>query len=264
MQAEGCKNPSGSVFDITNGTDDRLTRFFDIDTEAFQIKYDVDPDGDTPVLEIEVRDEDNQRVEETILIVGDESGKENAIEGPGAFRLKILEQDAKYDIIVRECKGNNPADDNNNGGNNDGGSAGDGTTDGTTDTTDTTGVVPAQADTTGTTTGTADPATTDPTATADAAIEDAGVANRDGSFRCESFLHVVRDEDGALRSQYRDGDRDDELIVQRFEQCLEADVLADTIPEGRLPFTGGPSLPFGGGVLLLVTAAVLVGRMIRR
>ena len=135
---------------------------------------------------------------------------------------------------------------------------------------DTTGVVPAQTDdTTGTTTGTgttddtitADTVTTDPAATA----EDAGdAANREGSFRCDSFLHVVRDDDGALRFQYRDGRGDDELIVQRFERCLEADVLANTIPEGRLPFTGGPSLPVGGGALLLVTGAALALRMIRR
>ena len=65
---------------------------------------------------------------------------------------------------------------------------------------------------------------------------------------------------GALRAQYRD----DELIVQRFEQCLSEDVLADTIPDRELPFTGGPSLPIGGGLLLLGAAAVLAGRIIRR
>ncbi len=77
-------------------------------------------------------------------------------------------------------------------------------------------------------------------------------------------MRVVRDDDGTLLRQYRDGNGDDELIVQRFEQCLEAEVLAGTIPEGRLPFTGGPSLPLGGGMLLLVTGALLIGRVIRR
>jgi uncharacterized repeat protein (TIGR01451 family) len=80
------------------------------------------------------------------------------------------------------------------------------------------------------------------------------------AFRCEFFLRVVRDDRGALRDQYRD----DEVVVQRFEQCLSEDVLADTIPDRKLPFTGGPSLPFGGGLLLLVAAVALAGRIIRR
>ena len=122
-------------------------------------------------------------------------------------------------------------------------------------------------------TGIADPATadaTDDTVTEDAVTTDAlegdggGFADREGSFRWDSFLRVVRDEDGALRGQYLDGRGDDELVVQRFEQCLEADVLADTIPDRTLPFTGGPSLPAGGGMLLLVAGAALALRMIRR
>ncbi len=80
------------------------------------------------------------------------------------------------------------------------------------------------------------------------------------AFRCEFFLRAVRDDRGALRDQYVG----DELIVQRFEQCLSEDVLAATIPDRRLPFTGGPLLPFGGGLLLVVAAAVLAGRIIRR
>jgi hypothetical protein len=111
-------------------------------------------------------------------------------------------------------------------------------------------------------------ATVDPVNTASPAAEetDANALNADanrpdsGSFRCDLFLRVVRDDRGALEAQYRD----DELIVQRFEQCLSEDVLADTIPNRNLPFTGGPLLPFGGGLLLVVAAAVLAGRMIRR
>ncbi len=77
-------------------------------------------------------------------------------------------------------------------------------------------------------------------------------------------MRVVRDDDGALRWQYRDNRGDDELIVQRFEQCLEAEVLAGTIPKGELPYTGGPLLPVGGGALLLFTGVALALRMIRR
>ena len=113
--------------------------------------------------------------------------------------------------------------------------------------------------------------TTDPATTAEATAEDttddataADNANRDGSFRCDSFLRVVRDENGALRRQYRDGD--DELIVQRFEQCLEADVLRNTIPNRLLPDTGGaPLLGLAAiGLVSLVAGASVLGAITRR
>ncbi len=108
----------------------------------------------------------------------------------------------------------------------------------------------------------------DPATTADVTADDVGdLANRGGSFRCESFLRVVRDDDGALRRQYRDGQRrsDDELIVQRFEQCLELDVLRGTIPNKRLPDTGGaPLLGLAAlGIASLVAGASVVGAITR-
>ncbi len=121
----------------------------------------------------------------------------------------------------------------------------------------------AQEDTTEeTTTNTADPA-----ATSEATAEDATAADnadRDGSFRCDSFLRVVRDENGALRRQYRDGD--DELVVQRFEQCLEADVLRDTIPNRLLPDTGGaPLLGLAAiGLASMVAGTSVLGAVTRR
>jgi hypothetical protein len=76
------------------------------------------------------------------------------------------------------------------------------------------------------------------------------------AFRCEFFLRAVRDDRGALKRQYQN----DELIVQRFEQCVSGDVLRNTIPNRKLPFTGGMPL-FGlaalGLVSLIVGAAVL-------
>jgi LPXTG-motif cell wall-anchored protein len=127
--------------------------------------------------------------------------------------------------------------------------------------------VAAQETTGETTDTTADPATTDATAdaTADAALED-GTANREGSFRCDSFLRVVRDENGALRGQYRDGRGDDEQIVQLFEQCLEGDILANTIPNRLLPDTGGaPLLGLAAiGLATLVAGASVLGAVTRR
>jgi hypothetical protein len=76
------------------------------------------------------------------------------------------------------------------------------------------------------------------------------------AFRCDFFLRAVRDDRGALRAQYAN----DELIVQRFEQCVSGDVLRDTIPNRKLPFTGGMPL-FGlaalGLVSMIIGAAVL-------
>lgn len=130
-------------------------------------------------------------------------------------------------------------------------------------------VAGAQEETTEeTTTSTADPAaTSEATAeetTADAAAGDD--ANREGSFRCDSFLRVVRDENGALRGQYRDGRGDDELIVQRFERCLEGDVLRNTIPNRLLPDTGGASLLglAALGLASMVAGASVLGAITRR
>src|SRR5215210_4594155 len=58
------------------------------------------------------------------------------------------------------------------------------------------------------------------------------------AFRCDFFLRQVSDYGGTLRHQYRG----DELIVQRFEQCVSGDVLRNTIPNRKLPFTGGMPL----------------------
>ena len=115
--------------------------------------------------------------------------------------------------------------------------------------------------------------TAEPAATSEATAEDTAAdataaddANRDGCFRCDSFLRVVRDENGALRRQYRDGRGDDELVVQRFEQCLEGDVLRNTIPNRLLPDTGGTSLLglAAIGLVSLVAGASVLGAIARR
>lgn len=105
------------------------------------------------------------------------------------------------------------------------------------------------------------------TSTADANLEATTANNADGargtdSFRCEFFLRSVSDDRGALLGQYRG----DELIVQRFEQCLSGDVLLDTIPNRRLPFTGGmPLLGLAAiGLVSLIAGAVVLRAVMRR
>jgi hypothetical protein len=68
--------------------------------------------------------------------------------------------------------------------------------------------------------------------------------------RCDTFVHVVRDDRGNVRQQYQG----DELNVHRIEQCLCKDVLPNTILHNKLPDTGGP-FP----LLVLGLAALTLG-----
>ena len=99
------------------------------------------------------------------------------------------------------------------------------------------------------------------TTTADNNNSNNGRNNAD-AFRCEFFLRQVSDEGGTLRHPYRG----DELIVQRFEQCLSGDVLRNTIPNRRLPFTGGMSLVglAAIGLVFVVVGVALLRAVIRR
>ncbi len=80
--------------------------------------------------------------------------------------------------------------------------------------------------------------------------------NRDADeFRCEFFLHVVRNDRGNVRSQY------DEQITRRFERCLSKDVIPGTIVRRKLPATGGvPLLVLGFPAIALVGAGILLAR----
>jgi hypothetical protein len=106
------------------------------------------------------------------------------------------------------------------------------------------------------------------TSTADANQEartaDSGADGARGadSFRCDFFLRQVSDDRGALLGQYRGN----ELIVQRFEQCLSGDVLVDTIPNRNLPFTGGmPLLGLAAlGLVALIAGAAVLRAVMRR
>ncbi len=182
-------------------------------------------------------------------------------EGPGDFTLKASlrpQNKGTYSITVYDCTKTETSNNNNGGGgNNDGGTS---TDTGTSTGTDTTGASLAQADTTGTTTAETTTANDTLNSLAETTTADNANGSNSDNFRCESFLHVVRDDNGALRNQYRGN----QLVEHRFEQCLSGDVLANTIPNRRLPFTGGPPLPLAGGLLLLVALAVLAGRIIRR
>jgi hypothetical protein len=110
------------------------------------------------------------------------------------------------------------------------------------------------AETTSSASASASPADTT-TSSADAQTAD---VNRDAEeFRCEFFLHEVRDVRGNVRRQYRD----DELNSRRIERCLSRDVIPGTIVKRRLPATGGvPLLVLGFPAIALVGAGILLAR----
>jgi hypothetical protein len=108
------------------------------------------------------------------------------------------------------------------------------------------------AETTSSASASAAPADTT-TSSADAQTAD---VNRDADeFRCEFFLHEVRDVRGNVRSQYED------LSTRRFERCLSKDVIPGTIVKRRLPATGGvPLIVLGFPAIALVGAGILLAR----
>ena len=116
-------------------------------------------------------------------------------------------------------------------------------------------------ETTAETTSAASPSAASPSATASPEVTSsadeltADVPRDADEFRCELFLHEVRDVRGNVRSQYED------LSTRRFERCLSKDVIPGTIVKRRLPATGGvPLLVLGFPAIALVGAGILLAR----
>ena len=233
----------------------------DITGGAVRITYEVGGDGDSDGgdLFIELRDEEgdvieNITVDENTNGEGENTNSEGtaiASTEPGRHEFVVeADQGLNYFVRLVDCTNvdaRNENDNNNsniNSNNNNSNNAGN-TNDDTVDV--------AQTENTTADTTTAD--TNSEATTADDGSNADGVRDAD-AFRCEFFLRVVRDDRGALRAQYQD----DEVVVQRFEQCISDDVIADTIPNRKLPFTGGMPLPFLAAIgiaSLVVGAAVL-------
>ena len=116
-------------------------------------------------------------------------------------------------------------------------------------------------ETTAETTSAASPSAASPSATASPEVTSsadeltADVPRNADEFRCNFFLHEVRDVRGNVRSQYED------LSTRRFERCLSKDVIPGTIVKRRLPATGGvPLLVLGFPAIALVGAGILLAR----
>jgi hypothetical protein len=229
--SEECDNTR--AVDTFTQDDPRTTDPFQISGESFRLVFDT---GSNSRLTVYVTDENAQRTGESFVVGSGEERQVIVPLGPGTFRLEIIADNGapSYRIAVEDCLGANNINTNQQ-------------------------VTTAQQTTTAQTT--AETTADDATAEAEAVFGDLnradGVERTADAFRCEFFLHVVRDDRGRLHPQYAD----DELIVRRFEQCLSRDVLAQTIPTRRLPGTGGPHLL---GLAALALISVVAGASVFR
>jgi outer membrane lipoprotein-sorting protein len=235
--SDGCATTS--QVRLFTGTQDKTTEPFRITGDKFRIAFETERNGGNPRLEVIVLTEHGQTTGQRFVVGGGDDGSRIIPLGPGTFRLELRADHVRYRIAVQECR----ADIAGN-------------------------VNVAQAATTPLTTAettatTADTSSADSNSSASADAQTAGdgsnVDRSADAFRCDFFLHVVRDDRGNVRGQYRD----DELIVRRFEQCLSKDVIADTIPRRRLPSTGGSPLALLAAGVLLVSGLVAGASVLR-
>jgi hypothetical protein len=114
QNSSGCQN-SRNVKTFS-GTNDRLpTDSFRIDGDHFRLRYTTDRDGNgTPVrVEVDVLDANSNSTGEGFTATNGNDATDNVPRGPGTFRLDITATNARYDITVEDCRGN----DNNNNNN---------------------------------------------------------------------------------------------------------------------------------------------------
>jgi len=231
--SDGCATTS-DVRTFT-GSQNRTTEPFKITGDKFRLVFEQVSGGSELTV---TAFEEGQSVNDGFVVRGSQGDQKVIPLGPGTFQLDKQEKKdnvRNYSITVQECRAAAVAN------------------------TDTTQAITAAQTTAQAANITGAEATTSNTA---ANAADAGDVTDADAFRCEFFLRVVRDDRGALRHQYQN----DELIVQRFEQCISADVLRDTIPKRLLPDTGG--LPLLGlaalGLASIVAGASVLGAGIRR
>jgi hypothetical protein len=114
QNSSGCQN-SRNVKTFS-GTNDRLpTDSFRIDGDHFRLRYTTDRDGNgTPVrVEVDVLDANSNSTGEGFTATNGNDATDNVPRGPGTFRLDITADNARYNITVEDCRGN----DNNNNNN---------------------------------------------------------------------------------------------------------------------------------------------------
>jgi hypothetical protein len=245
--SDECANTS--PVETFTGTQDQTTdEPFRITSDKFRIAFETERNGGDPTLEVTVLNEQGQPTGQSFVVRDGDDGSRIIPLGPGAFRLGLRADNVRYRVTVEECRADSASN------------------------------VNVAQETTGTTTAlrqtTTDDTTTssaDAAADAEALTDDlTGAERAEGAFRCELFLRIVEDGgfDGRGFARRFDGRRDagflqyfddfddfdEDLLVQRIEECREREVLADTFPDERLADTGGPPL--------LLLAALSLGAVV--
>jgi hypothetical protein len=247
--SDGCATTS-PVRTFT-GTQDKTTEPFRITGDKFRIAFETERNGGNPRLEVIVLKEHGQTTGQRFVVGGGDDGSRIIPLGPGTFRLELRANNVRYNVTVQECRDDIAGNVN-------------------VAQTATTPITTAQTTTPITTANTS---SASPSATADPEAQTAndltGAERAEGSFRCELFLRIEDDNgfDGRFGRrhagflQYFDGDED--LLVQRIEECREREVIADTIPRRDLPDTGGSPLALLAAGVLLISGLVAGASVLR-
>src|SRR5215217_261576 len=127
ISATGC-NDAKNVKTFKGTTNKKPTDSFRIDGNHFRLRYTTDPNpaGTTkPVkVKVDVLDANRNSTNEGFTANDGNDATDNVPRGPGTFRLDITATNARYDITVEDCRGNdnnnnnNRNNKNNNNGNN--------------------------------------------------------------------------------------------------------------------------------------------------
>jgi hypothetical protein len=116
ISATGC-NDAKNVKTFKGTTNKKPTDSFRIDGNHFRLRYTTDPNpaGTTkPVkVKVDVLDANRNSTNEGFTANDGNDATDNVPRGPGTFRLDITATNARYDITVEDCRGN----DNNNNNN---------------------------------------------------------------------------------------------------------------------------------------------------
>jgi hypothetical protein len=112
----GCQNPRNVL--TFSGTKDRLpTDSFQINGDHFRLQFTTDPNPAnttrTVKVNVDVLTANQQDTGEGFTANDGSDGSDNVPRGPGTFRLDITADNARYDITVEDCRGNNNNNNNN-------------------------------------------------------------------------------------------------------------------------------------------------------
>ncbi len=110
QEDEGCAQPE--VVDTFSGTQNQITRPFNITGNTFRLRYDITEIDRDPVLfdsfSIRPIGEDGIGVGESVLVFEPGAGSQNILEGPESFTLEIESDGFDYSVTVEDCTGTAP------------------------------------------------------------------------------------------------------------------------------------------------------------